>query len=1206
MVLELGGDGKRGTGTAGVCVAEALTPSVVVLRSNVTLRNATDRPLAAMLRPLSTLLRSTTHEQSPQRVSSATTVTEEVFENQRYLPLRLWSSQHLLPAATGERAAFSTRDGNGGGSSLPAVPLPKGWRWEHDWKVELGAYRDPDGWSYAADFSRITFPFSPAAKEPSLTDFVRSRRWVRVRNIQSQLMKAWSSVDNTHAHHQLPTLAPAAALELPLDACDPAQLLLELAVRPAAEGEGQEEESRATTEQWSWSQGAANRSTDGPLHVVPSQLQSGTLLMRCDSGGGGSRPFHVMAAVTGKQLRMPAGRDKATDWTVCLQAPLCVHNAMPYAASYVVLEQRRSDAQPLELQRGRVEAFGDVHVHAADMSAPLLMLWQPDGGWAHAEPVAIYLPTEKRSMLLEAAESGKELMRSRSVKRPLASSLQLTHRTHGRLQLRLEYNSDALNVQHHVRVHVPMWLHNLSPFTLSYVLTPNKRAAKDGDAKELREQGSFEVYKTAAAATASGWPKDTTAAVHEVGGQQRVMLDAEFGDAALSLALGASCPSELIPLDQDCSSALLQAAQPDGSVIAVTLSPKQGPPGIPFVLVVEPFVQLYNHTGLPLQVCQPPRADQAVDDACVAAAESVPSTAGALHWVWRRCQHPADPKPHLRLALQVGTSGWSHPLDITTGLHGEDHHIMLPDGIAFDRHVMLHVVKRPVQGSNALELFVQLASPREVPYRVVNWSEHRMSVRQAGLPGASPWYHVEPRSALPFAWAGNPGTLIELAAANSGHTPLQFALASPPPSILTASSSAALDVATEPAADGSGSSVVVLSVGKVLRRVVGTLSTAGVLGVDAAARVSELTVHAALDALSVSLMDAANFHELVVLTLKHIQVRFGRSLGAGGDSLSALSVAQLQLDDLWHFTPYPTMLAHDPAATPFLDLLITQRGTTALNTLMYPFIGVGMDCGALQLRLTESSMWKLFLAGKAFAAALTPDQPAPEVLVMVDPTIEVSTLMTPALSALVWFNAENASQEALGTGTSMSLPNVQRSTMDLRPIMIREEKMAQSKLMENLANNIKKQIVGQVVLMAMGAMFGMLDNASDALGSAGRYMSNLNKVEDVASPPHAHDYTTGDRFGSQGAGVSGALLDGTMSLGKGIVGGVAGVFSKPLKGAQQEGVTGFVKGIQKGVLGVVTSTAGGALQFAAKGMQGVSTAFKQVGRPRALSRFPSD
>jgi hypothetical protein len=76
----------------------------------------------------------------------------------------------------------------------------------------------------------------------------------------------------------------------------------------------------------------------------------------------------------------------------------------------------------------------------------------------------------------------------------------------------------------------------------------------------------------------------------------------------------------------------------------------------------------------------------------------------------------------------------------------------------------------------------------------------------------------------------------------------------------------------------------------------------------------------------------------------------GRSLGAGSDSLSALSVARLQLDDMSLFTPYPVMLAHDPDATPFLELLLTQHGTAALNTLNIPFLGVGMDCGTLQVR----------------------------------------------------------------------------------------------------------------------------------------------------------------------------------------------------------------------------------------------------------------
>ena len=86
-----------------------------------------------------------------------------------------------------------------------------------------------------------------------------------------------------------------------------------------------------------------------------------------------------------------------------------------------------------------------------------------------------------------------------------------------------------------------------------------------------------------------------------------------------------------------------------------------------------------------------------------------------------------------------------------------------------------------------------------------------MSVRQAGLPGDSPWYHVAPRSALPFAWAGNAGEGegLELMAADGvGYTPLQFPLTSPPLSMMTSSSAVTLDVEEEPVVD-SGATVVV-------------------------------------------------------------------------------------------------------------------------------------------------------------------------------------------------------------------------------------------------------------------------------------------------------------------------------------------------------------------------------------------------------------
>ena len=96
-----------------------------------------------------------------------------------------------------------------------------------------------------------------------------------------------------------------------------------------------------------------------------------------------------------------------------------------------------------------MEPFGDVHVYAADMTAPLLMVFEPDGGWSHAEPVTIYTPSaEKRSMLSEAAESGKELIRSRSVRPPQAHALPLSHHTHGRVQVRASHSLCGVSHQH--------------------------------------------------------------------------------------------------------------------------------------------------------------------------------------------------------------------------------------------------------------------------------------------------------------------------------------------------------------------------------------------------------------------------------------------------------------------------------------------------------------------------------------------------------------------------------------------------------------------------------------------------------------------------------------------------------------------------------------------------------------------------------------
>lgn len=58
----------------------------------------------------------------------ASRAAQEVFENERFMPLRGWGARgNLLP---GERGRFSSRSGGRSWPEFPDVRLPGGWQWE--------------------------------------------------------------------------------------------------------------------------------------------------------------------------------------------------------------------------------------------------------------------------------------------------------------------------------------------------------------------------------------------------------------------------------------------------------------------------------------------------------------------------------------------------------------------------------------------------------------------------------------------------------------------------------------------------------------------------------------------------------------------------------------------------------------------------------------------------------------------------------------------------------------------------------------------------------------------------------------------------------------------------------------------------------------------------------------------------------------------
>ena len=104
-------------------------------------------------------------------------VTEECFENQRYVMIKGWKGGNLLPT---DPPKWSTADGRRRASPESIDPqLPEGWKWTDEWKLDTSGVKD-DGWEYAMDFWKFNESRSRKPKA-GMFDHARRRRWIRTR-----------------------------------------------------------------------------------------------------------------------------------------------------------------------------------------------------------------------------------------------------------------------------------------------------------------------------------------------------------------------------------------------------------------------------------------------------------------------------------------------------------------------------------------------------------------------------------------------------------------------------------------------------------------------------------------------------------------------------------------------------------------------------------------------------------------------------------------------------------------------------------------------------------------------------------------------------------------------------------------------------------------------------------------------------------------
>ena len=85
------------------------------------------------------------------------------------------------------------------------------------------------------------------------------------------------------------------------------------------------------------------------------------------------------------------------------------------------------------------------------------------------------------------------------------------------------------------------------------------------------------------------------------------------------------------------------------------------------------------------------------------------------------------------------------------------------------------------------------------------------------------------------------------------------------------------------------------------------------------------------------------------------------------------------------------------------------------------------------------------------------------------------------------------------------------------------------------------------------------------------------------------------------------VINGFMSLGANLVGGVTGLITKPVEGGRKDGITGAISGVGRGLLGLVAKPVAGVLEFGAGVLGGVRKAIDDeevIQRIRLPKAFP--
>jgi len=387
-------------------------------------------------------------------------------------------------------------------------------------------------------------------------------------------------------------------------------------------------------------------------------------------------------------------------------------------------------------------------------------------------------------------------------------------------------------------------------------------------------------------------------------------------------------------------------------------------------------------------------------------------------------------------------------------------------------------------------------------------------------------------------------------------------------------------------------------------------------------------LHVSLDfmGLSMTVVDRSqqSFTELFHMSIDDIILRRGSNLCLGRSIYTHLTIGALQVDYSSHDARYPVFVWHDSSQDNFLECYFTLTWKASGEVLVNCYHQKTPEGGIFVLA-TEDLVWHLQRFHKSLqlerlrqgssvaelgsrSSSVKNKQVANKVRKQLkgrDLTLQVLSLAIEPVSITVTFEPLPESRPADADAkmiSVLSFANVERLSISVQRFC----RYAQQISLSDLRREFKAHLVSEMVSQTFTMLTSMdtLGNMSTGLSALGRALETgfgalesmpVRRGDDESNPESDIPPVPKKRRHDAKAGnIAIGLFYGTEKLGRGIVFGITGLFTRPYKGYKKRGMKGAAYGIAQGLTGLIAKPIAGVIGFVAKTVEGLASTAKIV------------